>query len=358
MLEDRDATTLTAEDWPRPPPSAPLCASMAIAPVVAQQARGTTPPMNASAFAEADLRGWLTYVASDELQGRQAYTEGIGLAGAYIARNLEQWGVAPAGDNGSYFQTVRVLGMRTRSNSSVTVTVKGERRTFKDGEGVTFPRNQGGKQTVSGRAEFVGHGISYAPLGHNDYARASAAGKVVLYIGSKGPRGFTATHNRLLNARGRNAIEGFGAVAAIGPASASTTPPAPPLANQPATTSAWTFRPRSAWTRRSPPQITASDEFFKFVLSGSGQDYGELKSKAERQDRRCRPISLGDVTITINVDAEYEVIQTRLTRNVVGMVRGADAALADQYVMLGAHYDHIGYQQFAPTAAPGRPRRR
>ena len=116
--------------------------------------------MNASAFAEADLRGWLTHVASDELQGRQAYTEGIGLAGAYIARNLEQWGVAPAGDNGSYFQTVRVLGMRARSNSSVTVTVKGQSRTFKDGEGVTFPRNQGGKQTVSGRAEFVGHGVS------------------------------------------------------------------------------------------------------------------------------------------------------------------------------------------------------
>ena len=37
------------------------------------------------------------------------------------------------------------------------------------------------------------------------------------------------------------------------------------------------------------------------------------------------------------------------------MVRGADPALANQYVMLGAHYDHIGYQQFAPDSAPGAP---
>jgi hypothetical protein len=334
--------------------AAAACAALALivtAPVVAQQSTAaSTPPINDAAFSETDLRGWLTYVASDELQGRQAYTEGIGLAGAFIARNLEQWGVTPAGDNGGYFQTVRVLGMRARSNSSVTVTVKGESRTFKDGEGVTFPRNQGGKQTVSGRAEWVGHGISHAPLGHNDFAGGGAAGKVVLYVGSKGPSGFTATHNRLLNARARNAIEGFGAVAAIGPMSSAT---GRGPANQPAAQRV-DFQTAQRVDTPVAPQISASDEFFKFVLSGSGQNFGELKSKAERQDPLPR-IALGDVAISITIDADYEVVQTRFTRNVVGMVRGTDPALADQYVMMGAHYDHIGYLQFAPTAAPGTP---
>jgi len=32
-----------------------------------------------------DMRQWLTYIASDELQGRQVFTEGLALAGAYIA---------------------------------------------------------------------------------------------------------------------------------------------------------------------------------------------------------------------------------------------------------------------------------
>ena len=71
-----------------------------------------------------DLRAWLTYIASDELQGRLVYTEGLGLAGAYIADHLKEWGVKPGGDRGSYFQEVRVLGVRTRSNSSVIVTVR------------------------------------------------------------------------------------------------------------------------------------------------------------------------------------------------------------------------------------------
>ena len=45
------------------------------------------------------------------------------------------------------------------------------------------------------------------------------------------------------------------------------------------------------------------------------------------------------------------MVQTRLTRNVVGMVRGTDRGLADTYVMLGAHYDHIGYRQFSEPAS-------
>ncbi|MCA1561098.1 MAG: hypothetical protein LC804_12810, partial [Acidobacteria bacterium] len=42
------------------------------------------------------LREWLTYIASDELQGRGTYTEGLGLAAGYIADHLQSWGVKPA----------------------------------------------------------------------------------------------------------------------------------------------------------------------------------------------------------------------------------------------------------------------
>ena len=142
-----------------------------------------------SAFAEADLRGWLTYVASDELQGRQTYTEGIGLAGAYIARNLEQWGVAPAGDNGTYFQTVRVLGMRTRSNSSVdrhrqrgTPHVQGRR-------GRHLPAQPGRQADPLGPRRVRRPRRQLRAARPQRLRRARRRGKVVLYIGSRGPRG-------------------------------------------------------------------------------------------------------------------------------------------------------------------------
>src|SRR5690242_527770 len=97
-----------------------------------------------SSIRQADLKQWLTYLASDELQGRQVYTEGLGMAAGYIQSHLQDWGVKPAGDAGGYLQAVRVLSVKSTSRSSVTVQVNGESRTFRDGEGVTFPRYSGG----------------------------------------------------------------------------------------------------------------------------------------------------------------------------------------------------------------------
>src|SRR5262245_64770583 len=57
-----------------------------------------------------EMKEWLGYLASDELQGRQVFTEGYGLAASYVAQNLKAWGVKPLGDGGTYFEAVRIKG--------------------------------------------------------------------------------------------------------------------------------------------------------------------------------------------------------------------------------------------------------
>ena len=52
------------------------------------------------AIQTAALKEWLTYIASDELQGREVYTEGLGLAASYIAEHLKRWGVKPVAEQG------------------------------------------------------------------------------------------------------------------------------------------------------------------------------------------------------------------------------------------------------------------
>ncbi|HEY6213041.1 MAG TPA: hypothetical protein VIW45_12190, partial [Vicinamibacterales bacterium] len=104
-----------------------------------------------------DMKEWLSYLASDELQGRQIYTEGYGLAAAYVADHLRAWGVKPIGEAGTYFQNVKNKGYKVTRNSSVTVGAK----TFKQGDHVTFGFNAGSKQTLSfSGAEFVGYGMA------------------------------------------------------------------------------------------------------------------------------------------------------------------------------------------------------
>jgi len=310
-----------------------------------------------------ELKEWLSYIASDQLQGRRVYTEGLGLAAAYIADHLKEWGVKPAGDDGTYFQVVKVLGLNTKSNSSVTVTVNGQSKTFKDGEGVTFPKNQGGKQSVSGKAELIGYGLTVPEMNLDDYKGRDVSGEVVIYVGH-GPKD---TPFRTINGRGRTAIELHHAVASIGPssfassagrgtaASATASPAAQPSRGQePAPPqrgggsrggAAQTFGDFQTVQRLDtpmPPQITASDEFFDFIFSSSGLNYADFRTKIDGPEP-LPPFALKDITITIDVDATYDVVQTRLTRNVVGIVEGSDPQLKNTYVLFGANYDHIGY---------------
>jgi Zn-dependent M28 family amino/carboxypeptidase len=101
-----------------------------------------------------------------------------------------------------------------------------------------------------------------------------------------------------------------------------------------------------------PPAVTAQDEFFEFLFSGSELKYSELKQRAEKQDR-LPPFALTGVKLTFQVDADYQVTRTRFTRNVVGVVEGTDPKLKNTYVLYGAHYDHTGYREGVPGQGRG-----
>ena len=62
-----------------------------------------------------DMREWLGYLASDELQGRQTFTEGYGLAASYVAGLLKQWGVKPLGDGGTLLRRRRIQRLQSHS---------------------------------------------------------------------------------------------------------------------------------------------------------------------------------------------------------------------------------------------------
>ncbi|MGE4068144.1 MAG: M20/M25/M40 family metallo-hydrolase [Vicinamibacterales bacterium] len=319
-----------------------LVAALALqAPGAAAQSGG------ASSIQPAELEGWLSRLASDDFEGRATFTEGLGLAASYIADHLKTWGVEPAGDHGTYFQRVAVLGVDSTNHSTVTVTVNGTSKTFADGEGVTFPKNVGGKQVLTGdEVVFAGYGFSAPPLDFNDYSDVDAAGKVVVWIGATGPAAADPqTYRRLLAGRNRFAVDDRHAIAAIGEA-------APPSANGPGGGARPGAQPAADFTtvqrldQPTPPSLTASDAFFEFLFSASGTPYAELKAKAAKGEPLPH-FALKGVTIRFNIDADYEVVRTQYTRNVVGIVRGTDPLLKDTYVAFGAHYDHVGYAETA-----------
>jgi hypothetical protein len=317
-----------------------------------------------SAIDAGDLKEWLTYLSSDELQGRAVYTEGLGLAAGYISTHLQSWGITPRGDDRTYLQMVKVLGVKTTSRSSITVQVGRETRTFKDGEGVVFPRNVGVKRTVTvDRVEFAGYGLDAPGARYSDLAGHDFSRSAVIFLGNAGPKAVDGdTSRRLLSGRGRWLTDQAHAVAAIGPVvSEADQRPQPPSAqnlaarNQP--------RPDFTTTQRLddviPPNLTANDTVLQFVFSRAPVKYEELKKRADAREPLAG-FPLDGVKITFTLDDDYEVVRTQLTQNVVAVVEGSDPQLKNTYVALGAHYDHVGYAESELGAdsrragAPGR----
>jgi len=310
-----------------------------------------------------DLKEWLSYVASDELEGREIYSTGIGLAAAYLEDHARGWGARPAGDQGRYLQTVRVLGVKTTSHASVTVDVNGETRTFADGEGVTFPKNMGGRQRLTlDRVEFAGYGLDAPAAGHTDYKGKDVKNAAVVWLGQNGPKTVDQNvYRRLLVSRNRYATEQLGAAASLGAASSAGFGRGGPgaaggagAAGAAATAGGFgggrgalpaaDFTTVQRLDALSPPNVTADDAFFTFLFSHAPVTYDELKQKAAAQEG-LPSFRLDGVRLTFTVEADYQVVRTQLTQNVVAVVEGSDPQLKNTFVAFGAHYDHVGYAE-------------
>ena len=331
-----------------------------------------------SQITPAELTEYLTYLSSDQLTGRQIYTEGYGLAAGYIQEHLRQWGVKPIGENGTYLQTVKSRGYKVTRNSTVTVEVGGQTRTFKQGEHVTFPMASGGKQTVTfSGAQFIG--TNAAPV-----AGLDLKGKLAVWMNSTATAG-AGRFARIPQNAGVNGAINAGATGALGFAPA---PPAPSAATealakaqealaqaQAAVTAAQaaargneggfggrgggrggaTPIPSDLTTVQNvqlpvTPNFTGDEAFFEFLLSASPTRFADLKALADKGGAMT-PFAINAV-VTVHVDNSFEVVSQQLAHNVVGMIEGSDPKLKDTYVMYGAHLDHNGYSQ-AGTGNPG-----
>ena len=317
--------------------AAAAAALLAIAPLQAA-AKGGKAPLDVR-----DLREWLTYIASDDLQGRAVFSTGIGLAASYIEEHLRTWGVKPAGDHGSYLQTVRVVSVKATSHTSVTVDVGGERRTFNDGDGIRFARNVGAKQQKKvDRVEFVGYGLDVPAIAHDDYHGRDVAGAAVIWLGAAGPATLDESRFRILNNRNLLATSGKGAAAVIGAGPAPRAGGRGRAGGPGQNANAPDFTTTERLDHLLPPAATGNDAFFEFLFSRAPVKYADLKKLVDAR-QPVPSFTLDGVTLTFDINNDYEPIRTQLTQNVVAVVEGSDPQLKPTYVAFGAHYDHIGY---------------
>src|SRR5580698_8232263 len=302
---------------------------------------------SALAFAQSDISGermraHVKFLASDLLEGRGVGTRGGELATEYIAAQFALAGAKPAGENGTYFQRVPMVGPTTSEGATLSAVGANQTVTFKwldDFVGVS--ELQQPTDSFDAEAVFVGHGIVAPEFHWDDFKGVDVKGKVlVLFTNeppSEDPKFFGG---RALTYYGRwtYKYEEAARMGAKGVIIVHTTP-----------TAGYGYDVvRSSWGKEDPqlklPEGQAALAFAGWVtqdagakmLALSGKTVDELLTAANSRD--FRPIPLG-IHIRANIPTEIRQIQSN---NVIAKVEGSDPQLKSEAVMFTAHWDHLG----------------
>jgi Tol biopolymer transport system component len=296
---------------------------------VAAQADAPSIPLSAETY-----RAWVQTLADDSMEGRGIGTAGIARAAAFIEARLEEAGLEPA-FGASYRQPFRI-------KTGVTL-LEGNRLGVKAGESLTgplaadawTPLGFSSPGAFDGELVFAGYGIEAEPVGYRELDGLDLKGKVVLMLryepqerddaspfDGRKPSRWSAVRYKVHQARERGAAA---VVFVTGPFQDEKNDKIPALRND---------GPESP---AGVPVIQVKTSVAKAWLAAAGIDLEAFQKDVDR-DLRPRSRAIPEVRIsgTVALEAAWENAE-----NVAAILPGR-GALANEVVVVGAHYDHLG----------------
>lgn len=280
----------------------------------------------------AQLRDYLYFVASDEMEGRDTPSRGLDLTAKFIALNLSRWGFKPAGDGGTFFQKIPLQSQKLLVAETMA-SLNGQKLTL----GTDFiARAVSGN--ASGSLVFVGHGLQLKSKSLDPYQGIDVRDKLMVVIEGM-PKGV-----------GRNDLRGKIGVDYETAESYARKNGAKGIVTIPTFTLRFWDRihqqtiaaNRATLVNSTPatiPTIVASEKIAQQIFAGEKIDYETLKKQ----------ISDGQIGASFDLTAAKQLnfavkasTDPLSTQNVVAVLEGTDPTLRSEYVAVGAHYDHVG----------------
>jgi hypothetical protein len=284
------------------------------------------------------IRDYLTFIASDEMEGRDTPSRGLDLTAKFLAMNLTRWGFKPAGDNGSFFQHIEL--QRNRADSGQTkVEING--RTLTAG---TDYLPVAGAGNVSGQLVFAGSGWFVKSKEIDAYKGIDPSGKIAVIFGAPNsfPRGVARAD---LGKAGVDSINPVDYARNKGVVGIIYVPDFQYLANWQRNRARIMERGSTVVTKfqtqsNAPlPSIVITPETANAIFAGEPQSASTIFNASYGNGLPSSFLMRDQKSVTMNVTNNSETVPTQ---NVVAVWEGSDPLLKAEYVALGAHYDHVG----------------
>ncbi|KQQ87160.1 M28 family peptidase [Massilia sp. Leaf139] len=303
------------------------------------------PKAPAAVVKEAPLRGHLSFLASDALEGRGTGQRGGELTVAYLEAQALAAGLKPA--NGTSFrQEVKIAGVRPLpQQSNVAIVAGGQALPLNFGaDWVWAPGDAKPEHSMDAELVFVGYGITAPEEGWNDYKGLDAKGKIlVMTVNDPAP---TAAEPKRFNGAG---LTFYGRWTYKLQEAARQGAAGVLLIHTDASASYGWSVVQNSWAAAERFQLAdadlgtgmqgwLTDAAARKLFAAAGQDLDKLRAAAE--DKAFKPVTLnarvkGETRAAIRTLSEY---------NVAGVVPGTDPKLKDEVVIYSAHWDHMGKQ--------------
>jgi TonB family protein len=319
-----------------------LCTLLALASLCEIAITGAPRKKPAARIDAEKIREHVKYLASDALEGRGTGQKGGDTAAEYIAAQFKSYGLKPASDTGTYFQSVPMVSMKTLAATEFTlVPASGQPITLKNlDDFVTSNESQVESADVDAPVVFVGYGITAPEYQWDDYKGYDLKGKVaLLFVNepiSNDPKFFKG---KALTYYGRWTYK-FEETARRG-AVATLIIHRSDLASYgwDVVRNSWGSE-RSYLERDRSPKLQAASwiqlEVAKKLVGMAGFDLDKLFEQAQTRD--FQPIEL-PVRLKAHVASQMRPF---VSRNVVALLEGSDPNRNNEAVLYTAHYDHLG----------------
>ncbi len=285
------------------------------------------------------IKDYLYFIAADEMEGRDTPSRGLDITAKFLATNLALWKLKPAGDNGTFFQRI-ALRSEMIEKEQTRVELNGQPLTF----GVDYiPLAR--SADVSAPVVFAGNGWFVKSKNIDSYKGIDAKGKIAVVFGPVNglPRGLRNTD--LAGKRGEDWMNATDYAMRQGAVATVIVPDFQFLANWERNRQRMTERGaltvEKFQTVQEPqlPGIIASPRLANLLLQGEQPNATSIFEAASAGEMPA-PFSLSrQKNMRITIAGDNEKISTQ---NVVAVFEGSDPVLKDEYVALGAHYDHVG----------------
>ncbi len=281
-----------------------------------------------------ELLAHAKYLAAPALTGRGVNTPGIKLAREYIAAEFAKYGLLPGGDNNSYLQSFEVaVGVQVKEPSSLALGREPALRLHED----WLPLGLSSSAQVEGEAVFAGYGITAKDYAYDDYAGIDVKGKIVVVLRYEPPpknnqspfrKSPDFSTHAALRTKANNARE-HGAIGMI----------LVDMDNRAdAKTELMSLR-SSLWrTGNSLVAAQIKRQVAEKWFAVQGVSVKDLKEKIDREER---PASLALPGAKLSVQVSLEEERER-AENVVAILPGKGPQSQQDYLVIGAHYDHLG----------------